>query len=378
MSNQAEARREALRARVRRGVSERGQVGLNRKSVLDFSHVGDKPRIQYEMNKGADINTIDLLPFVITQPWYKDLQSVSGSKINLAVGEIDYKLEVPVHRSIGEDNNIFICLKKAFGKKCPICEELFEEYKLEESKRDNKKIQSLKPKWRCFYNVYDYNDPDHVVKLWEDESYYLFEQMLQEAVEENIDGVETFADLEEGKTIVFKGREKSLGKKGENPFIEAHSFSFEDREIYEKSILDKTFPLDAMLIIPTYEEVLKAHLAIEDIDDANETKQDEPEQKTVQQRARRGTKITEDETEQEEIEKETEQEDKCPAGYVFGETPNTHNECSDCDEDIFQQCIKENEKNKKTPVRSRDKNREVSEKQSNVPETGNTRRRRRQ
>jgi hypothetical protein len=94
----AAKRREALRKRTKRGINERGQKGLGRKSVLDYSKAGNRKIVKYEIKSGKESNYIDILPFEITQKWYKKLRSVSGTAIGLEVGFTDYKLEIPVHK----------------------------------------------------------------------------------------------------------------------------------------------------------------------------------------------------------------------------------------------------------------------------------------
>lgn len=320
----AEQRRAALRKRTETGISERGQKGLGRKSVLDYSKAGNLKLVKYQIKSGKETNYIDILPFEITQPWYKKLHSVSGSIIGLDIGFTDYKLEIPIHRNVGENNDVFLCLKKAFGKKCPICEEMYEEYNKDEGEQDAKKIQALKPSWRCFYNVYDYDGQENPVQLWEDISYYLFEEMLQEVMESEEEGIVTFSDPEMGSSIEFKGREKKLGK---NSFVETHSITFKKRDSYSEDVAAQTFPLDAMLVIPTYEEVAKCHLGMED--ESEKQKESIPE-------TRSRSRFKE---EKEEFPKKEEAPwDNCPAGYEFGVDCNTKKECESCNETIFHAC----------------------------------------
>lgn len=326
----AEQRREALRKRTQSGISERGQKGLGRKSVLDYSKAGNLKLIKYQMKSGKDTNYIDILPFEITQDWYKKLRSVSGSIIGLDVGFTDYKLEIPIHRNVGENNDIFLCLSKAFGQKCPICEEMYAEYAKDEGEQDAKKIQALKPSWRCFYNVYDY-DGEAPIALWGDVSYYLFEEMLQEAMESEEEGIVTFSDPEMGSSVEFKGREKKLGK---NPFIEAHSIVFKKREPYSENIATQTFPLDKMLVIPTYEEVAKCHLGMEEEQEIVEETEREPEQKS-----RTRSRFNEDKPTPSKPEEETPGDNDCPNGQEFGRDCNIKKECESCDESIFQLCL---------------------------------------
>ena len=335
----AEMRREALRKRTKKGVNERGQKGLGRKSVLDFSKAGERKIVKYEIKSGKDVNYIDILPFEITQPWYKDLRSNSGSILGAdsEVGFLDYKLEIPVHKNVGEGNDVFLCLRLAFGKKCPICEEMYAEWDKDDVDQDAKKIQALKPSWRCFYNVYDYDGEGTAVMLWEDFSYYLFEEALQEAIETEDEGIATFSDLEQGASVEFKGREKKIGK---NSFVEAHSISFKEREAYGEEILKETFPLDAMLVIPTYEQVAKAHLGMDD-DEGEEETPSESQTEPASSGRTRGKKA------EEETPDESPPWNECSAGLDFGVSYNASPECESCDEDTFQACAAKQKELKK-------------------------------
>lgn len=379
----AEQRRAALRKRTETGVLERGQKGLGRKSVLDYSKAGNLKLVKYQIKSGKEKNYIDILPFEITQPWYKKLRSVSGSIIGLGVGFTDYKLEIPIHRNVGENNDVFLCLNKAFGEKCPICEEMYEEYNKDEEKQDSKKIDGLKPKWRCFYNIYDY-DGEVPIALWEDVSYYLFEEMLQEAMESEEEGIVTFSDPGMGSSIEFKGREKKIGKKG-HPFIEAHSIDFKVRDSYSEDIATQTFPLDAMLVIPTYEEVAKCHL------DMEEDEQEGQEESASETRTRSRFKEENSETSSKAEEKTEEKPwDDCPRGHEFGVDCNTKKDCETCDDALFQACaakqdemgkedVKEDvkEEKKSTSPRSRKKETPLEKTDTSASSAGRTRKRRR-
>jgi hypothetical protein len=212
---------------------------------------------------------------------------------------------------------------------------MYAEWDKDEDEQDAKKIAALKPSWRCFYNVYDYDGEGAPVQLWEDVSYYLFEEMLQEAMETEDEGIVTFSDLEMGSSIEFKGREKKLGK---NPFYEAHSISFKSRDKYDESILKDTFPLDKMLVIPTYEEVAKIHLGMEDDGNSEQAPEEESGQET-----RTRKRVTETSPAG-----EAPWDNECPVtGKEFGVDCNTLPECGDCNEDLFQACAAKQDKLKK-------------------------------
>lgn len=328
-----EERKRKLRQRTQRGVNERELKSGGRGSVLDLSKAKGKV-IQYKMEaeKGKK-RIIDIIPFIISQSWYKDLRAKSGNPTEVEPGYLDYKLEVPVHRNVGTDNKTFVCRQLAFGKKCPLCEELYAEWDKEESKQSEKKIDALKSSWRNFYNVYDYDGQSREIELWEDQSYELFEKYLLEAMDSNDEGLITFSDLDDGRTIEYKTREKKLGR---NIFHETHSISFLKRDKYEEDILEKTHPLDAMLIIPSYEEVAKAHLGL----DNDETQQPETSEPEAEQPVRRKPRQI-DRSEPEEGKQDTDDSfPECPAGGNFGTDCNQLKDCEKCDEDLFKACTK--------------------------------------
>ena len=327
-----EERKQRLKNRTRRGVDERGQKGLGKKTALDHSK-GNGKIILYDMTaeKGKK-RLIDLIPFVITQPWYKDLRTKAGTPTGLEIGDYDYKLEIPVHKNVGPDNKTVLCLQQAFGRKCPLCEDLFSEWDKDESDQDQKKIDSLKSSWRTHYNTYDYDGESGEIELWDDQSYFLFEDMLIEAMETDDEGLTTFWDLEDGRSIEYKTREKKLGR---NTFYEAHSITFHKRDPYGEDILEKVHPLDAMLIIPTEKEVLDVYQGTGE----NETQQAEhaeAESDAGRRRRRIGTEPPA--ISDESAGSPSAQICVCPHGGVFGADCNKLASCDVCDEKTYAAC----------------------------------------
>lgn len=376
----AELRREKLRNRQKQAVDTKDQKGLGRKSVLDWSRLTGKKPLGFTPTAGKEKNLVDFLPFVVTQSWYKDLRTFSGLTTNLDVGDWDYKCELPVHSNVGENNDVFLCLRLAFGQKCPRCEDMFLEY--EKAEPDEKVTKALKPSWRDWYNVYDYSEegnPDGVNGIWEDASYYLFEkEILNEADE----GEETvlYSDIELGKSVEIKGKEKVLGK---NKFIEAGSVEFKDREAYGEDIVNDTVSFDALVKIPTYEEFRNAHLGLDE--DGNETadKDDDSEPEVDKKTTPRRRGSTAD-TSKNKPEKDTapwEDGDGCPHDeLVFGE-PSDSTECKECPDAIFSVCsalADENETSEKVKTATaKEEPEEVKEVEKEVEETKTPVRRRR-
>ena len=88
-----EQRREALRRRTQQAGHDRDKTGFSR-MVLNLSNVENVEL--YKPKSSRDINCIDILPYIITQEWYKELRKPNGVPTGLEVGFTDYKLEVPV------------------------------------------------------------------------------------------------------------------------------------------------------------------------------------------------------------------------------------------------------------------------------------------
>ena len=114
--------REALKRRTNQSAKDRGKKGLGKVGYLNQDQLGD--REFYKPSHGQQRNVIDILPFVVSQDWYKRLRTFSGRATGMEVGDWDYKLEIPIHFDIGPGRAAFLCLNQAFGERCPICEEL--------------------------------------------------------------------------------------------------------------------------------------------------------------------------------------------------------------------------------------------------------------
>ncbi|MBU2051546.1 MAG: hypothetical protein KKH61_21560 [Gammaproteobacteria bacterium] len=277
--------KEKLKLRQQQEHADKGKLGLGRLDVLDFSQV--KVAVNYYTPKTGrgDENVFDILPFRVSRPWYKDLRSISGRPITYVdVGDLDYKLQVPIHRGMGPTgSDTYLCLREAFGKECERCNAMFEHYRT----GDKDAATKLRPQWITFYNVYDYNDDARGYQLFKI-AYYNFEAASSVAPSRanlidasNLDpkGQVIFSDLFDGQTIISKFIERTLGK---NKFPEVFDIRFEKRDPYDESVLDMVFPLDAMLIIPTPDQVKKAHLGISDDQENQVNDDDRPFEKPAQ------------------------------------------------------------------------------------------------
>ncbi len=266
----------------------------------------------YTVKEGR--NEIDIIPFIIT---------TSNHPKGREKGKSDYKLDIWVHRYVGEQEGDFLCLKETFGKPCPICEDIKRMIASQEYTFKDDEIRKLKAKHREVYNVVDLSDDEQKVKLF-DFNHFEFQKDLIEEAEAGEDGIITFADPEEGKTIVFRGSERE-GKEFKESF-KPKNFKFVDREPIDEEILEQAYPLDAMLIIPSYEDVKKAYFGISEDDEEPEEKEEEEDEAPK----KRKRVEEEDEAPKKKSGSKDKETEDCPAGGKFGKDCDELEDCKKC------------------------------------------------
>lgn len=241
-----EEKRERLKKRQEeREARDKGGFG-DVFDLLDFSGFGEIPI--YELQERD--NYISVVPYEVSSENHPD---------QIPIGEDDYKLQVGAHRNIGPKEEWVLCLKVTFGKPCPVCEEREFLMTKKGGGHDKKSdaVTALNPTRRCFYNIIDEGDKAKTedVQLFENPAAYKPTKWFEALVmAEAKAGEETIApwDIEDGRIIKVRG-EVDKYQKGE--FIKPVRVDFEDREPFDDGIYDEVYPLDKMLIIPTYDEV---------------------------------------------------------------------------------------------------------------------------
>ena len=327
-----------VRARQKDQAKRRNEGGKT-SGVLDTGKVEGNVTF-YKLKKGKQ--SLDVIPFEVTSKHHPQ-----GFKKD----DIDYKLDIFVHNNVGANNEKVVCLQHTFGKPCPICEDR-QQLMDAGAEWDDEEVKALKSKRRCYYNVIDLDEQDKGIQLL-DISFYWFEKEVYEEAESAGPEFSCFADLEEGYTIEFRGAEEKFKGK---PLIKPKSYGFVERDAYDEEILDKVFPLDAMLKVPTYEEVQSMYLGMEAESEEEEEEKEEPARK-------RKAKVVEVEEEQEEVEEEVDEDlddiPVCPYGHIIGKDHKCKEECDECEDDDFEACAEiaeqlvEEEEEKPKPRRRR-------------------------
>jgi hypothetical protein len=326
------------------GVDDAGS-GKPRKQILDLSSYKDVKFWKPE----AGPHGVDIIPYNVT----------SKNHPNFKKGEVDYVLSVHVHRGVGPNNDNYLCMKETFGKPCPICEEM---NNLHESlmadyldkgmsqkeawvkaKNDND-VKSMKPKHRVIYNLIDVDDREAGIQLYEAPHFWFEKPMAEKFVVKQARKPNTpfFFDLEQGFTVIVNSTDEEFsGKK----FVKSEPMEFESRDVsYEEDLIDSAYPLDALLVIPTYEEVKNAFMGIEtEEDDEDDVEDNEPPKFSAPSKPKANVptpKAKEEPSEESREERmariKAKQEaaksgPECPVeGGEFGDDYCAYDECEDC------------------------------------------------
>lgn len=308
-----------------------------KKGVFNWRKLGDK-EISF-FNPGEGKFRINIIPYKIKTKNHPLVKSG-----DMEIGDMDYVMDVYVHRYVGATESSVICLKQTFGKPCPICEHMAKLNK----EGNEEEAKSLKPSRRVIYNVEDLKEPGKV-KVFET-SHYLFERELIEEARDEEGGFVDFADPKAGKEIKFRAAENSVGQ---NKFNEYKSFSFEDRdEPISDELLEQAISFDEVLDVPSYDEVKKVLFCEDEETEAEDEPDEYEETEATPAESKKKKEVEEDEADEEtEVEDEPEEDEKpqksikkkeakgkCPYGHKFGIDADSHDDCDECD--IWDSCVK--------------------------------------
>jgi hypothetical protein len=241
-------------ARTKRKSKFRGKVAKNTQTQKtrgsSYGHLNLPKGINVFKEEPGGRATLDFLPYVVTDERHMDRDVEAGIAIpGNEETDLWYKKPYRLHRNIGSENKSVVC-PTTWGKPCPICE-----YKASRLKdgAEYDEVRELKTSLRNLYLVVPLGMKDYKeeVHIW-DISQFLFQEMLNEELDENEDYC-AFPDIEEGLTVRIRFSKETFGK---NEFAKTNRIDFEERQDqYDDSILDDLPCLDDCLTCPTYEEV---------------------------------------------------------------------------------------------------------------------------
>ena len=309
--------------------------------------------------------TLDILPYTV---------SVDNHPEDVPKGEQWYQRTIFVHFGVGTEEKSYLCLK-TIKKKCPIC--THRSQMMNDPNADEEIVKQLRAKERELFNVYDQDDPDKGVQLW-DISNYNFGAKLEEELREGRSEWAGFAEPVDGFTLKVRFSEEQIGK---TKYMQASRIDFEERKSLDKKLLSQVLDLDKILKVLSYEQLEKIFLGVDGENGEEVSSKGEvggsvggdEEQETSSDRGRSMERATRREQREQEkpqpsesvrgrgreksVEKEAPPErarparaakaddDKpvCPVkGGTFGKDCDEYKECRTCD--IWEKCIEEQER----------------------------------
>lgn len=313
--------RDSLNKRTSEHYSKKNSA-FSGKGILDLSDYEDVE--WFKLKKG--VNLIDIIPYEVKSDKHPE---------GVEIGELDYVLDVWVHKNVGAGSGSFVCLEMNYNKACPICEEVKQ---MEEDEISDVVIGKLEAKRRVIYNVIDLDGGDEKILIYESSHFEFQKELLEEAETDKEGEFIVFSDLEDGRTIKIKGRDSVFkGRK----YVQPRKFDLIERdEIYDEDIIDKSYPLDNMLVVFSYDEMRDLYFGVD--------KEDEIEKSSKKKSKKKEDEIYDDKDdgveeieksskkkrEKKKINKDNEEEKKnlCPYNHKFGDDCEKKKDCDDCDE----------------------------------------------
>jgi len=243
---------------------------------------------------------LDILPYKVTDESHPD---------EVEQGDTWYTRPFMIHKDVGVNNERIVC-PRSIGEPCPICEEAESLSRSGDADKDT--LRALWPKNRALYNVVDIQADEPVVMVL-DYSTFLFGELLEKRVAQDLEERGDFFELENGCTLICDFEEKKgTGSDGQGfTSFPCVSIDFKSREDYDDELLEQVVNLDGVLMILTYEEIEAKFQGIGE-DDVGEGEEEEPEEEEKPKRSvggrRRKKKEPEEEPEEEKGEEEEEEE----------------------------------------------------------------------
>lgn len=281
-------------------------------SYMDWEAAGVTEKQMYTPPKSGRM-MIDIVPFVVAT---KNHPLVAKKKMK--VGDLDYALDLYVHKNVGPNRTPVVCLRN-FNKVCPVCE--FYKDRLKAGGKDDEQAVAIKGKRRIIYNVIDATADSMKIKIFEVAHFSFEKEVLDEAKAEGermglayLD----YADPDEGYTIKCRTSEDDSGK---YTFTKFKNFSFEKREsgLITPKLIKKAVQLDKYLIILSADEI---DALLYSPDDPVQKDDDDDDDEDEKPRKHRGHSVSDDDDDDEsprarrkksdDDEEEEEEEDEEP------------------------------------------------------------------
>lgn len=178
-------------------------------------------------------------------------------------GNWAFRLPLFVHKNVGVNEEVFLCLNSMYNKPCPICEH---RKKLKDAGVPGKKYKKYFPQRRSLFNVWvqhDQKEMDKGVQVWDISNYLGWDKIYPHTKDRRTGKDIYFMEptMEEGQSIVFTREELGDNKVS----YTGHGLLKRDYNVPEK-IQKGVYKLDELLYVPKYDEVSDAFYSVVDED----------------------------------------------------------------------------------------------------------------
>lgn len=228
------------------------------------------------------------------------------------VGKLYFERTYWVHARIGPNNDSYACPARCTAHlppkkrlKCPICEERARLAKGGDV--DDDVLKSLLPKERQLWLIYDHDETDKGVQLFE-VSFHGLGKDLDEAVrsdreEEEPEGYEYFADTEEGYVLRISFKEAPTG--GNGKWYPPARIDFKERtKALPDEIAEHGIAVDKIVKLVPYDELASLFMQETSEDDDDDEEEDE------RPRKKKKKPVVEDDEDGDDAEEEEEEEEE--------------------------------------------------------------------
>lgn len=181
-------------------------------------------------------------------------------------GELYYERTFYTHPRIGPDESTYVCPRKTWGKKCPICEHRMK--LAADPEADEAAVKALNVKERQIFALVDHANRDDGVQILEI-SFHCFGRALDKKVRNGDEGEYDFWFDPEDGYYIRAGVDEDTG--GDYKFMNVGDIEFKKRkEALDEDVLASVPCLDDLLIEYSYDELKKIFLQIDEDEDEDE------------------------------------------------------------------------------------------------------------
>jgi hypothetical protein len=231
--------------------------------------------------KKSGSHQIELVPFQCTKNHLRFVDDLRNQQVGGWWSERTFYY----HRNVGVNSALHTCLAMTFGKPCPVCEHRAELRK-SPHKEETEQAWELRPKDRQLWLVFDHDDPDRGLQLWDEAPWNFFRHLtkyIEGAPKQDRDSYKKFYHPTRGYTIRLTATEVAIGGKkggdgdkkggGNNTEYSVHAFYQRERPLPE-SLWRHGYDLDAMVRQLDYQALKDLYHGVADVDEKEEREKD--------------------------------------------------------------------------------------------------------